>query len=86
MPETWPMPYPSRPVPEPLPQFLGTATNRQTPEQRKRLLEYVGKGYLEGKSLRVLAAETDRTQTAIRRALRDLDMPLRDRGAPPINT
>lgn len=79
------MPYPSRPVPDPLPQFRGTATNRQTREQRTTFLEYVEKGYLEGKSLRVLAAETDRTQTAIRRALRELDVPLRDRGAPPIS-
>ncbi|GAB2766859.1 hypothetical protein GCM10027039_30200 [Terrabacter koreensis] len=80
------MPYPSRPVPDPLPQFRGTATNRQTFEQRKTFLEYVAKGYREGKSLRVLAAETDRTQTAIRRALREQDVPLRDRGAPQINS
>lgn len=79
------MPYPSRPVPDPLPQFRGTATSRQTPEQRKTLLEYVEKGYLEGKSLRILAAETDRTQTAIRRALRELSLPSRPRGAPPIS-
>jgi hypothetical protein len=80
------MPYPSRPVPDPLPQFRGTATNRQTLEQRKTFLQYVAKGYLEGKSLRVLAAETDRTQTAIRRALREQDVPLRDRAAPPIRS
>lgn len=85
MPDTCSMPYPSRPVPDPLPQFRGTATNRQTPEQRKTFLEYVEKGYLEGKSLRVLAAETDRTQTAIRRALREQDVPLRGRGAPPVS-
>lgn len=59
------MPYPARPVPDPLPQFGGTATVRQTQEQREALLSFVEKGYAGGKSLRELAALTDRTQTVL---------------------
>lgn len=80
------MVYPGRPVPDPLPQFVGTATVHQTPEQRAALLAYVKQGYLDGKSLRVLAAETDRSQTAIRRALAECEVPLRGPGAPVIST
>ncbi|WP_367652508.1 helix-turn-helix domain-containing protein [Intrasporangium sp.] len=76
------MPYPARPVPDPLPQFVGTATVRQTEEQREALLSFVEKGYREGRSLRELAALTDRTQTAIRRALSERGVALRPRGAP----
>lgn len=32
------MPYPSRPVLEPLEEFKGSATVRQSPEQRARLI------------------------------------------------
>lgn len=76
------MPYPARPVPDPLPQFVGTATVRQTQEQREALLSFVENGYASGKSLRELAALTDRTQTAVRRALAERGVALRPRGAP----
>lgn len=76
------MPYPARPVPDPLPQFVGTAVVRQTEEQREALLSFVEAGYREGKSLRELAALTDRSQTAIRRALAERGVALRPCGAP----
>ncbi|KQZ90156.1 hypothetical protein ASD62_13465 [Phycicoccus sp. Root563] len=76
------MPYPGRPVLEPLPQFRGTATVRQTPEQRAALLEFVARGHQTGRSLRELAELTDRTQTAIRRALDEAGVQRRGRGAP----
>ena len=76
------MAYPAKPVPEPLPQFRGTALIRQTAEQRQRLLDYVSREYRAGRSLRELAALTDRSQTAIRRALHEAGIPLREPGAP----
>ncbi len=76
------MPYPGKPVPDPLPQFVGTATVKQTRQQRGALLTFVERGYLEGRSRRFLAAQTDRSQTAIRRALRERGVALRRRGAP----
>ena len=36
------MPYPSRPVLEPLEEFKGSATVRQNPEQRVRLIAFAG--------------------------------------------
>ena len=48
------MPYPSRPVLNPLPQFKGTATVRQTPAQRARLISFAAEQYAAGRSLRVL--------------------------------
>lgn len=78
-----PMVYPGQPVPAPLPQFVGTATVKQTPAQRQALLEHVEQGYLAGKSLRFLAAETDRSQGAIRRALDQAGVVRRGPGAPP---
>jgi len=39
------MPYSARPVPDPLPQFVGTASVRQTREQREALLSLVEMGY-----------------------------------------
>lgn len=76
------MAYPGKPVPEALSQFRGTALVRQTAQQRSRLLEYVSREYQAGRSLRELAALTDRSQTAIRRALREAGVPLRGPGAP----
>ena len=61
------MPYPSRPVLEPLEEFKGSATVRQSPEQRARLLAFAAEQYVAGRSLRQIAELTDRTQTAIRR-------------------
>jgi len=78
------VPYPGKPVPEPLPQFRGTAGVRQSAEQRQALIEFVAHGYQEGLSLRDLAALSDRSQTAVRRALAQAGVPLRSRGAPPV--
>lgn len=75
------MVYPGRPVREPLPQFVGTAGARQTPEQREELLEFVAAEYQAGRSLRELGELTARSQTAIRRALAQAGVPLRGRGA-----
>ena len=78
------MTYPSRPVLQVLPQFVGTAGVRQTPVQRERLLVFVAQQYSEGRSLRELAELTGRTQAAVRRALDQAGVPRRDRGAPTI--
>lgn len=79
------MSYPARPRQEPLPEFVGTAVNRQTPEQRQALIAFVVKQYESGASLRELAEWTDRSQTAIRRALGQAHVTLRGRGAYPVN-
>ena len=76
------MPYPSRPTLTVLPQFRGTASVRQTPEQRAALLAFVDEHYRAGQSLRQLAEATGRTQSAIRRALDQAGTPRRGRGAP----
>ncbi|WP_084109124.1 helix-turn-helix domain-containing protein [Knoellia aerolata] len=78
------MAYPGRPVLEPLPQFRGTNIIRQTPEQRRVLLEYVSREYAAGRSLRELAELTDRTQAAVRRALDQAGVRRRGPGAPPL--
>lgn len=54
------MAYPSRPVRDVLPQFNGTATVRQTPQQRADLRTFVAEQYTAGCSLRVLAELTGR--------------------------
>lgn len=78
------MPYPSRPVLEVLPAFVGTAgTRSQTPEQRARLREFVAAEYQRGRSLRELGELTGRTQTAVRRALDEAGVQRRGRGAQP---
>ncbi|WP_081795096.1 helix-turn-helix domain-containing protein [Nocardioides sp. URHA0020] len=76
------MPYPSRPTKDPLPQFAGTASSRPTPQQRAELIAFVTAGYLDGLSLRELAELTDRTQTAVRRALDQAGVRRREAGAP----
>ncbi len=76
------MAYPSRPVRDVLPQFQGTATTRQTPQQRAALRAFVAEQYPAGCSLRVLAELTGRSQTAVRRALDETGLPRRGRGAP----
>lgn len=75
------VPYPSRPVVEVLPEFVGTNSTRPTAEQRARLLEFVAREYGAGRSLRELAELTGRTQTAIRRALDQAGVERRGRGA-----
>lgn len=79
------MTYPSRPVHAVRPEFVGTATVRQTPEQRERLIEFVVSQYRrEQRSLREIAEMTGRTQTAVRRVLDAQGVPRRRRGAPAI--
>ncbi|KQW45048.1 hypothetical protein ASC77_19905 [Nocardioides sp. Root1257] len=75
------MPYPARPVLEPLPQFVGSNTTRPTPAQRAALVTFVVAEYEAGRSLRELAELTDRTQTAVRRALDAAGIVRRTRGA-----
>ncbi len=76
------MANPSRPVRDVLPQFLGTASTRQTLQQRAALRAFVAQHYPAGYSLRVLAELTGRSQTAIRRALDETGLPRRGPGAP----
>ncbi len=78
------MAYPSRPVLEVLPQFRGTASVHQSAVQRRRLIEFVAVEYQQGGSLRELAEQTGRTQTAVRRALDEAGVPRRRRGAKPL--
>mgnify|MGYP003416249049 FL=1 len=59
------MPYPSRPVLEALPEFQGTATVRQSAEQRARLVTFSAEQYRAGRSLRQIAELTDRSQTVL---------------------
>lgn len=79
------MPYPGRPILEPLPSFRGTATIKQSAQQRRTLIAFVAREYQAGRSLRELAELTDRSQTAIRRALDEAGVPRRGRGATPVN-
>ncbi|QDO90494.1 transcriptional regulator [Ornithinimicrobium ciconiae] len=52
---------------------------------RARLIEHCARRYSEDRaSLRVIAAETGRSQTAVRRALAQARVPLRGPGAPQI--
>ncbi|MER7070988.1 helix-turn-helix domain-containing protein [Terrabacter sp. NPDC000476] len=78
------MPYPDRPVLEVLPEFVGTASTHQTPEQRARLIAFCAEQYADGRSIRQLAELTGRTQTAVRRALDQAGVHRRGRGAPSI--
>lgn len=80
------MSYPSRPPLEVLPQFRGTATVHQTAAQRRRLIEFVAAEYPGGRSLRELAEQTGRTQTAVRRALDEAGVARRGRGAQPVKS
>jgi predicted transcriptional regulator len=69
-----------------LPQFRGTASVRQTAAQRRQLIEFVAYEYPRGRSLRELAEETARTQTAVRRALDQAGVARRGRGAQPVKS
>ncbi len=75
------MPYPSRPVREPLPQFRDTNVIHPSADQRTELIRFVTEQYEAGLSLRELAELTDRTQRAVRRALDQAGVPRRPRGA-----
>ena len=79
------MVYPGRKVHDVLPQFTGTNVTRPTAEQRAELLAFVAEEYPAGRSLRELAELTGRTQSAIRRALDQLGVRRRGRGAPAIS-
>jgi len=75
------MAYPGRPVRDPLPQFVGTASPRQTDEQRQALIAFAVEQYEKGASLREIAEWSARSQTAIRRALDQGGVTRRGRGA-----
>ncbi len=78
------MPYPSRPVLEPLEEFKGSATVRQSSEQRARLIAYAAEQYVAGRSLRQIAELTDRTQRPLYgRALAAAGVRTHGPGAPP---
>ncbi len=79
------MPYPGRPVLKTLPQFADSNVIKPTPEQRAALLAFVADRYRAGQSLRELAELTGRTQTAVRRALDQVGVPRRARGAYPVS-
>jgi predicted transcriptional regulator len=78
------MVYPPRPTLRTLPEFVGSASTRPTPERRRQFLEFVRMHYPAGRSLRELAEMTGRTQTAVRRALDELGIARRGRGAPKV--
>jgi hypothetical protein len=80
------MPYPGRPTLSVLPEFVGTATIKQTAQQRARLLAFCAEEYVAGRSIHELAELTGRTQTAVRRALDSAGVPRRGRGAPNIRS
>ncbi|MFC3804474.1 helix-turn-helix domain-containing protein [Terrabacter sp. MAHUQ-38] len=80
------MPYPGRPALEVLPEFLGTAVIRQTPQQRGRLLEFCAAQYAAGRSIHELAQLTGRSQSAVRRALDQAGVERRGRGAPAVSS
>lgn len=75
------MVYPGRPTLDVLPRFRGTNVIKPTAQQRQDLLDFVAKEYLAGRSLRELGELTGRSQTAIRRALDEVGIPRRQRGA-----
>jgi len=65
-----------------LEEFKGSATVRQSSEHRARLIAFAAEQYLAGRSLRQVGELTDRTQTAIRRALATAGIKTRGPGAP----
>jgi predicted transcriptional regulator len=77
--------YPGRKVHDVLPQFADTNVIKPTAEQRAELLAFVAEEYPAGRSLRELAELTGRTQTAIRKALDEVGVQRRGRGAPAIS-
>lgn len=79
------MVYPGRKIHDVLPQFTGTNVIKPTAEQRAELLAFVAEEYPAGRSLRELAELTGRTQTAVRRALDEVGVPRRGRGAPSLS-
>ena len=81
------MAYPARPVLEVLPEFRESAVTRPTSEQRLALIEFCRHAYEhDRRSIREVAELTGRSQTAVRRALRQGGVDLRPRGAQPLST
>ncbi|WP_127572810.1 helix-turn-helix domain-containing protein [Georgenia faecalis] len=78
------MPYPSRPVLEPLAPFKYDLKNGYNPFQLHRFDAFVAEQYAAGLSLRQVAELTGRTQTAVRRSLDRTGVPRRGRGAEPL--
>ena len=76
------MVYAGRPTLGVLAEFRGSASTRQSPEQRRRLREFVAAVYQRGRSLRELAEMTVRTQTAVRRSRDEACVERRASGAP----
>lgn len=79
------MPYPGRPLLNVLPEFVGSASNRQTSQQRTRLLAFCAEQYEAGRSIHELAELTGRSQSAVRRALDQAGVRRRGRGAPALS-
>jgi hypothetical protein len=71
---------------EVLPEFVGTAVIKPTRAQRARLLEFCAEQYAAGRSIHELAELTGRSQSAVRRALDQADVPRRGRGAPAVSS
>jgi hypothetical protein len=80
------VPYPSRPILDPLAPFTYDLKNGYNLFQRDRFDAFVAEQYTAGLSLRQIAELTGRTQTAVRRSLDRSGTPRRGRGAPPLRT
>ncbi|WP_374510829.1 helix-turn-helix domain-containing protein [Terrabacter sp. Ter38] len=59
------MSYPGRPTLSVLAEFVGTATIKQTAQQRARLLAFCAEQYAAGRSIHELAELTGRSQTVL---------------------
>lgn len=77
------VPYPPRPQLRPLPEFTGTRDSAP-PRLQAWLEAFIVGQYAEGRSLREIAELTDRSQTAVRRALDKHQVPRRPPGARPL--
>jgi hypothetical protein len=78
--------YPTRPVLRPLPEFVGTATSRPSPELLARLVAFVLVEYAAGRSLREIGELTDRSFAAVRKILDSRGVPRRSVGAQALKT
>ncbi|WP_324654055.1 helix-turn-helix domain-containing protein [Georgenia sp. H159] len=76
------MPYPSRPILDPLAPFKYDLKNGYNRFQRDRFDAFVAQQYTAGLSLRQVAELTGRTQAAVRSSLDRSGIPRRGRGAP----
>jgi hypothetical protein len=80
------MPYPPRSQLRPLRQFAGTARsgNPAAGDVQALLERFIVEQYGAGRSLREIAEQVDRSQTAVRRVLDKHGVPRRPRGAVPL--